>query len=434
MLNLVRLALRSLVQARRRTLLLGTAIALVAALLVLLQSISAGIRENLVRCATTIAAGHVVVGGFTKVSPGTVAPVIHDASKIRGIVADNTPGLDYIVDRSRGLARLVSPLGALESGLVGINLENEPRFVDSLALEEGDLSRLAELDGAVLFASQAKRLRVRVGDAVTLQTEIGGGHTNTADVTIVAIVRDVGLLSTFNVFVNQELIRNLYQLNSDTTGAIWVYLKDIEEAGAVMKHLRGVLSAAGYTLLQHEAAPFFFKFESAASQEWVGMRLDVTTWEDEVSFLTWVVRAFDGLTGYLKGVLFFVIGIGIMNATWTSVRERTREIGTMRAIGMQRSQVLALFMLEAALLGLCAATTGALLGAALSLALDAAHMPAPDKAMETILLSDTLAFTLRPQALLRAVFALTLLTTLSAIWPALRAGSLRPIVALGHVE
>ena len=43
--------------------------------------------------------------------------------------------------------------------------------------------------------------------------------------------------------------------------------------------------------------------------------------------------------------------IGILNTLAIAIRERTREIGTLRAIGMQRRKVLWLFVLETALLG-----------------------------------------------------------------------------------
>ena len=53
-----------------------------------------------------------------------------------------------------------------------------------------------------------------------------------------------------------------------------------------------------------------------------------------------------------------VVVIGILNTLAIAVRERTREIGTLRAIGMQRRKVLWLFLLETALLGLAGAASG----------------------------------------------------------------------------
>ena len=114
--------------------------------------------------------------------------------------------------------------------------------------------------------------------------------------------------------------------------------------------------------------------EGVSAEDWVGQHMDVTTWDDEVSFLSWVITAFNGLTVFLVLILVLIIAIGVMNALWQAVRERTGEIGTMRAIGLGRWRTLWLFLVEAALLGFGASTLGALLGAGVALAVDAAHV------------------------------------------------------------
>jgi putative ABC transport system permease protein len=58
-----------------------------------------------------------------------------------------------------------------------------------------------------------------------------------------------------------------------------------------------------------------------------------------------------------------------------SVRERTREIGTMRALGMRRARVVRLFVLEGLALGVVSALAGALAGGAIVLRLAATGIP-----------------------------------------------------------
>ena len=76
------------------------------------------------------------------------------------------------------------------------------------------------------------------------------------DLTVVAVARDVGLLSSWNIFVPKDDVIELYQLNADTTGAIWIYLNDIDDATEVMNVLRDRLTAEGYTVMDHVSAPF----------------------------------------------------------------------------------------------------------------------------------------------------------------------------------
>ena len=61
---------RNLLQSRKRTLMLGTAILLVTMLLVLVNSLTTGIRETMLRTVTTLSTGHVNVGGFYKITSG----------------------------------------------------------------------------------------------------------------------------------------------------------------------------------------------------------------------------------------------------------------------------------------------------------------------------------------------------------------------------
>lgn len=444
---LLSIALRNLMQSPRRTLLLGLAIGLVTTFLVLLLSLSRGINENLVTSATTMSAGHVNVAGFWKPTTGTAFPIVTGVAKVREVVEKSTPGLDYVVERHRGWGKVVSETGSVQSGLTGLVAAEESRFFDRLILAEeneykeggsdqviGDPRRLAEDDTIVLFAGQAKKLGVGVGDVVTIKTETMSGASNTADATVVAVARDLGLLSSFSVFVPKSLVLNLYQLNDDTTGALWVYLKDIEKSEETSVIVRGALIDAGFLLRDHESNPFFFKFEAVQGEDWTGQKLDVTWWQDEVSFLTWVLTAFDTVTWSLTLILVVIIAVGIMNAMWNAVRERTREIGTMRAIGMTQTRVLVLFLLEALFLGLGATSAGAAFGAAIALGVDAARIPVPSDAVRTILLSNELNLTVQLNSLLTAVVFLTAFTGLSALWPAIRASRLQPVKALTHTE
>jgi putative ABC transport system permease protein len=64
----------------------------------------------------------------------------------------------------------------------------------------------------------------------------------------------------------------------------------------------------------------------------------------------------------IAGISLFVGGIGIMNSMYTSVLERTRQIGLMKAVGASRLQILSVFMIEAGLIGLVGGLLGVILG------------------------------------------------------------------------
>jgi putative ABC transport system permease protein len=80
------------------------------------------------------------------------------------------------------------------------------------------------------------------------------------------------------------------------------------------------------------------------------------------------IRQFtNGFTIFILGIALVALlvgAVGIITTLYTSVMERTKEIGTMKAIGAQNSTVLSLFMAEALIIGILGASSGLLAGIA----------------------------------------------------------------------
>ncbi|TQF09738.1 ABC transporter permease [Myxococcus llanfairpwllgwyngyllgogerychwyrndrobwllllantysiliogogogochensis] len=432
MFQLFLIAFRNLGTHRRRTLLLGGAIAGVTALLVILMGLSTGMKETMLRSATTLATGHVNVGGFFKVTAGQAAPVVTAYPKILELVRKEVPELDYAVQRGRGWAKIVSESASMQVGVGGIDVKDEPGFRQVLQIHEGNLDGLNEQGTVLLFEKQAKRLQVKVGDTVTISAPTMRGTNNTVDVRVAAIATDVGMMSDFNVFVPSNTLRSLYQLRDDTTGALYLYLKDVNQVPVVQARLRTVLADAGHQLMDNDPRAFWMKFEVVNREAWTGQKLDITNWEDELSFITWTLTALNGLTGILIFVLLVIIGVGIMNTLWIAIRERTREIGTLRAIGMQRTRVVAMFLFEAMTLGALGTLAGALIGLAVCLGVDAAHVGVP-AAVAMFIMSDRLHLVVNAGSVVGAMVFITTCTTLISLIPSFLAARLKPVTAMHHI-
>lgn len=442
-LALWRVAVRNLLQGGRRSMLLALAVAMVTALLVLLSALSAGLESTMIRSASTLMSGHVNVGGFYKATRTQAAPVVTDLAKIRAMAEAETARIspvDQVIDRLRGWGKLISPSGSFMAGIVGVDIREERRLREVIQLvpspegvPTGDLDALAEPGTALIFEGQAARLNVRVGDMLTLVANTLGGQRNTADLRIVAIAKDIGFLSATTVFVPKSSVQGLYQIKKDATGAVQIYLKNPEEAPLVMEALRPKLEAAGYTLMDHDPRPFFMKFERVSGEDWRGQKLDVTTWRDEVSFLLWILTGFNTVRWLLLGGLLIIVVVGIMNTLWMTIRERTRELGTLRAVGMKRSGVLLMILFEGLALGLFSATTGALAGALIAVGLDAAALYIPMQAFQMVLMSDHLHLVTRPGDLFSAIAIVSTITTFAGLLPAWRAARMRPVNAIHHV-
>ena len=192
------------------------------------------------------------------------------------------------------------------------------------------------------------------------------------------------------------------------------------------------LSDAGYTVMDRASKAFWMKMQEVNREGWTGQKLDITTWEDEISYITWALTAIDGLGYVLTTVLLVIIAVGIMNSLWIAIRERTREIGTLRAIGMRRRGVMAMFVLEAFFLGAMGTAVGAGLGCLGALAMNALNLPVPEGA-QFFTMSTHLRFALEPARVAGGAAFITLCCTLVSLMPSYKAAKMRPVTAISHV-
>ncbi len=431
--SVLEIAFKSLIQHRRRTLVLGGAIALVTALMVMMLGISEGMNRTLIESSTTLMSGHVNVAGFYKPTAGQAAPVVTHTPKLLELVKKEVPELSYVALRGRGWAKVISDTASKMIGLTGIDVGQEVGLKQVLVVKEGSLEGLAKPNTLLLFEDQAADLEVKVGDQVTLSAPTPRGINNTVDVTVVAIAKNIGLMSQFSSFMNAETLRQLYQLNEETTGALQLYLPSAEMTYVkqVEERLRGALEKAGYRVMEDDPRAFFFKFENVTREAWTGQKLDVTSWRDEVSFVSWTVDLMNAMAFIVAFLLLVIVGIGIMNVMWIAIRERTREIGTLRAIGMQWPHVLWMFVVEGFLLAAFSTGFGALVGASISAAINSAAVPLP-MSVQLVVMSDHLIIIPTLRWVLIAMVFITAIVTFISVIPAGLAARLKPITAMSH--
>ena len=128
-------------------------------------------------------------------------------------------------------------------------------------------------------------------------------------------------------------------------------------------------------------------------------------------------QTFGFLLAGIAAVSLIVGGIGIMNIMLVSVTERTREIGVRKALGATRRNILLQFLVEALVLCLVGGTVGVLLGSAGAILISRfAHW-------------NTL---ISPSSILLAFAFSAMVGLFFGIYPARRAASLDPIVALRY--
>jgi putative ABC transport system permease protein len=144
-----------------------------------------------------------------------------------------------------------------------------------------------------------------------------------------------------------------------------------------------------------------------------------------------LLESFQNIFGVVQAVLvgiaaisLIVGGIGIMNTMYTSVIERTKEIGTMKAVGAKNSDILLIFLFEAGLLGLVGGLIGIVIGIGLS---KGAEYFATISLGTDLLQADT------SMTLIFGALAFSFIVgALSGVLPAMQASKLKPAHALRY--
>jgi putative ABC transport system permease protein len=426
------IAFRNLMAHRRRTLLLGGAIAGVTAVLVLLLSLTNGLKATMLETSTTLSSGHVNVGGFYKVTSGQSSAVVIEYPKIIELIKKEVPELDYVTQRGRGWAKIVSDTGSRQVAVGGIDVETEPGFRKVVHVVKGRMEDLKEPNTVLIFEDHSKKLGLEIGDMLTISAPTLRGTNNTVDVRVVAIAKDMGMMSAWTTYVSTQTLRQLYQLRDNTTGAIYLYLKDVNDVAKVQQTLREKLPQAGHVLMDNDPRAYWMKFELVNREGWTGQKLDITNWEDEISFVMWVLQILGGITSVLTTVLLVIIAVGIMNTLWIAIRERTREVGTLRAIGMHRRRVLVMFMTEAVLLTLSATIIGALFASGICQLINSQNIAAPE-AVQMMLLKETWFLKVEFASVAKAILVITVCSMLVSLIPSFLAARMKPVTAMHHI-
>jgi putative ABC transport system permease protein len=144
------------------------------------------------------------------------------------------------------------------------------------------------------------------------------------------------------------------------------------------------------------------------------------------SFLAFRASFTEGINSFILsvGMIALVVGaVGIITTLYTSVTERIREIGTMKAIGAQSSTILSLFLVEALLIGVLGSTLGLIVGVVAGYSFGSSlgtGLPGTSSIPPIYL----------PIDLLNVWLISTGLSVVAGILPALKASKLPPIVAL----
>jgi putative ABC transport system permease protein len=136
--------------------------------------------------------------------------------------------------------------------------------------------------------------------------------------------------------------------------------------------------------------------------------------------------------GGIGAIALLVAAIGIANTMTMAILERTREIGLMKAVGATNRDVLSIFLGEAAGIGFLGGLGGILLGWGGSKVLNVLALQYLSGQSQMGMIPTNFTTATPPWLLLFAIVFATLVGFLSGLYPALRAATLEPVMALKY--
>ncbi len=262
------------------------------------------------------------------------------------------------------------------------------------------LSNDAKTAEVMLGEGLARSLKAQPGSSLTLLASTAEGALNALDVQVKGVF-STGVPDMDQRFVYTDIATAQKLLNTTRVSTLGVFLARMEMTQAAQQRM------------------------AAASPE-----LKVQTWLDQAFFYKAVKDLYNRIFGTMGLIIGVIVVFVVTNAMSMAIIERTREIGTLRALGTLPSQLLRTLGLEGMVLG----GIGALAGAVLALGVTAfllvvpVEMPPPPgqtKGYPLLITFDALMY-------LATMLSMVTLTVLTSTWVARKTVNMPVVDALAH--
>jgi len=338
-----KLAWRSVLRNRRRSLITTCAIAFGLALGVFFISFADGVYAQMVDDAVRMQAGHLTIEHRGYRAAPAVDLFVNDVRGLRAKV-EALPGVERskAIILGQGVAK--SGSGAIGVALVGVEpaaeVDSSPlakKIVAGRYLEPEDEGKV------VIGAKLAERLRLEPGKKLVVTTNNAAGEL-TEELLRVAGVFRLGAdeIDAYFIQVPIGFARKLYGLPAGAATQLGVIVGVDGDAEGVLLRARGLVAD-----LRPEA---------------VALR-----WQEVLPELAAYIRLDRGSNYIFQGVLVFISLFTIFNTVLMSVLERTRDFARQLALGTPRGLLRMQILVESGLLGLFGCVLGLVLGGAAGL-------------------------------------------------------------------
>lgn len=458
--NMIRVAFRNVFRQYQRTLLLGSAIGFGFMVVILISSLTAGLARSLTFNIADIAGGHIFVEGTELSELGNEVSIISDTEKLEQALTSIEGDVASYNIRSDRFASFIFGSKEQVASLTGVDFKNvnEATFLESLDLLEGNLEDiLAYEDSLILPQKFVEKLGITLGESVIIKSETITGQQNIINLTLRGVIRPVNdFLSQFfsQGYAPLQTVNDLSGIDAGQYANYQIRVHNMDDAPKVAETLHNALAEIALVeenengfagdvnpaeeelsdedLARDELASEYgisLDDESSEEEAWQGTKFGITTIQEQLSFIKDINRTLQNIALGIFIVLLVIIMVGIVNSYRMVMLERTQEIGTMRAMGVQRGGIRSIFIWEAVFVGLVGVVLGLLLAFLLMFGLSFLGFPT-DNTFSLFLNEGHLRFMPTIAPIVGNALLICFMSMIAVLVPAFAAARLKPAEAL----
>jgi ABC-type lipoprotein release transport system permease subunit len=419
---ILKLAWRSMVKHRRRSIITGGAVALSLAMMLIFVGVGDDGHARMAEIGIRMGAGHVLVQGKGYQKTQTLDHLVTEPARVIA-AARSIPRVEQVVPRVRVMGLLSTGESSAPVLASGVDPRLEVKASDLPAKRRRRAGAYIRSRDQMKFKNQpadiyvgeelAKTLNLQVGDrTVLIVSPVAGTRPVSAAYQVRGIYR-TGISEVDQLWVEVPIAELQRQLGlGQRVTQVAVLVRDLDDTAGVTAALKARLN---------------------------GERggLEILPWQEALRELYEAIVLDDAGLYLMMFIIFLIVAIGIFNTVLMSVIERTREFGVMMALGTEKGQLFGVVMTEALLLALVAAGVGLGIGLGLH-ALTAAYgiditAMMGDYQIAGIVMEGRIYSRLGAAVVIKWTAVIIGLTLISAVYPALRATKLQPVEAIRHV-
>jgi len=396
-------ALQNTLRNRRRSLVTVAIAALGTAAILLAGGFALATYQALAQAAAR-SSGHLVIGTPDSFTSDEDVPLQHgldDAAGLRRQLLDD-PAVRHVLPRVE-FSGLISN-GDKSTVMMASGVDPDGEFGIKgpfLTLRAGSVLVSGTPHAEVMLGEGlARSLKAEPGASLTLLASTSGGALNALDVTVRGVF-STGVPDIDKRAVYTDLASAQKLLDTPRVSSLGVFLDRMEATGPAQQRLAAALPA-----------------------------LTVQTWLDQAFFYRSVRDLYNRIFGALGLIIAAIVVFVVANAMAMAIIERTREIGTLRALGTLPAQLQRTLAMEGMLLGGAGALAGALLAGTVALALLVFPVQMPPPPGRSV--GYPLLIALDPALIAATLAAMVLLATLASALVARKTVHLSIVDALAH--